>query len=41
MAKYTSQKVGELHRITKKKPDSNGWMWVIGIVVFLIILAAA
>ena len=40
MAKFTSQKVGEIHRLNKK-PDSNGGMWVVGIVVFLIILAAA
>jgi len=33
------EKVGEVHR--RKKNDNSGWAWVIGIAVFLIILAAA
>lgn len=32
------EKIGEVHR---RKKDDNGWLWVVGIVVFLIILAAA
>lgn len=35
MAKW--EKVGEVHR---RKKDNNGWLWGVGIVVFIIILAA-
>ena len=38
-SKYEYQ--GSVHHFKKKKPDNNGWAWVIGIAVFLIILAAA
>ncbi|KCZ61424.1 hypothetical protein HY36_16775 [Hyphomonas atlantica] len=38
MAKYEHDR--SIHLFKKKKND-NGWMWAVGIVVFLIILAAA
>lgn len=38
MPKYEHDKTVHLF---KKKKDDNGWLWVVGIVVFLVILAAA
>ncbi len=35
MAKW--EKVGEVHR---RKKDDNGWAWVVGVVIFVIIIAA-
>lgn len=41
MAKYTSQKVGELHRITKKKSNIGETIAGIAAAIFVIMIIGA